>query len=153
MAPRRWLHRLRVGSLPPLLALLLLAVDASAQGTAETVLLRWVDPSPDPGATGFVVHLEVGEVVTDLAYAVGDGSMSEDGRVYSVFVGIGPGETHVSVSATAAEGVFATTWSEGSEVRTYQPTTLCSRADFTADGIVGGPDFGIFAGVFGRICD
>ena len=152
MAPTKWLRRLLVGSLPSLLLAALCAVDVSAQGVAETVLLRWLDPSPEPGATGFIVHLEANGIVTHLAYTVGDGALSENGRVYSVFLDIGPHETHVAVSAVAVEGVFANTWSDGSEVRTYHSTTLCDRSDFTSDGIVGGPDFGVFASQFGMTC-
>ena len=148
-----WLRWLRVDAIPPLALVLALTLEASAQGIAEPVLLRWLDPSPDPGATGFIVHVERNGTVEDSIHEVGDGSMSEDGRVYSTIVVVGPGETNVSVSATADEGVFATTWSEGSEVRTYHPTTLCDRSDFTADGIVGGPDFAIFASQFGGVCE
>lgn len=155
ITPRGWLRYLRVGTLPPLVAALLILFPSmvGSQGVVETVLLRWEDPSVDPGASGFVVHLEQGGSVVDTVYMVGDGSMTEMDRVYSVFLEVGPGETHVSVSAFAPEGTFVLPWSEGSEVRTYNATTLCDRADFTGDGIVGGPDFGVFRSVFGLSCD
>ena len=124
--------------------------------SAQTVYykhLRWLDSNASLDG-GFVLHtLSPNGDVKDIVYRIGDPDLLSYGFVYGVFLEIEPGETCVSVSRYFEGGE----WSESSRVRCFRhdepELSACNRADLNNDGVVGGPDWSIFASSYGSRCD
>ena len=139
-------------------SLILLSCASHAQGLPTVELLRWQDQAISGETAGFVVHMEDNTGAVEHEYPIGDPSLTEENSVYSVFVLIGPDQTHISVSAyTFAGGQYSIPWSEGSMVRTYNPQppliqTDCERADLDENGVVGATDWATFMRYFGKRC-
>ena len=89
----------------------------------------------------------------DVVYPIGDPNLGRHGLVYGVFLEVEPGETCVAVSRYG-EG---DTWSDSSRTQCFQhdepELSACRRADLNQDGIVGGPDWTLFASSFGARCE
>ena len=115
--------------------------------------IRWMDPNPNIGG-GFVLHI-VGPSgdIEDVVYPIENPELGRHGNVYGVFLDIDEGETCVAVSRFGDTGE----WSDSSRTWCFRhddpETPLCQRADLNRDGIVGGPDYSLFASVFGQRCE
>ena len=112
-----------------------------------------MDPNPHDGG-GFILHIIKPEGgMEDVVYPMEDPELLRYGIAYGTFIQIGEGETCVSVSRFMEDG----SWSLPSRTWCFEhdepEITTCQRADLNRDGIVGGPDYSLFASVFGQRCE
>ncbi len=118
---------------------LLLVTASAASAQMKARMLRWTaDPSVPIAGFEYTTDNEV----TWLPML----SPSYDNGIWYGIGWLPTSPTEVAVRSVGLDGAV----SDASNYRTYP---WCGDADFTGDGIVGGPDFGVFRSLYGQSCE
>ena len=137
-----------------LLFALLYPSDAIGQQT-NTRFIRWAH---NGNAEGFIIHIkpQASDTIEEIIIPKDDPGLSTTGNLYGFFVEY-VGVVYVAVSAYDEFGQWSDpsrTWYFGIETdpTEIQRINYCQRADLNNDGVVGGPDYSLFAGNWGKRC-